>query len=308
MTDSARSQRRRSASQGADLAQLPARRGQPAQRGPRAARLPASPTGRRAGRPARRDRAPPRAAAAGRGARDDPQQGGAAGRGGGERPRVVQAGRQREHAVDRHQAVGRLEPDDAAVGGRDADRAAGVGADRQLADARGDQGGRTAGGAARGPATGRAGCGCRRPRGGRSRLRTPGTARWRTPRRPRRAAGRPAPRPRRRGASPVAGLPHRVGSPSTAMMSLTATGRPARGPAADRRGAPATETTALSGRPSRSSALVGGEQVQVRPGSRSASPASIAAISSAVRRIRKPCSGPRIAPASVFRWRTVRSR
>ena len=54
------------------------------------------------------------------------------------------------------------------------------------------------------------------------------------------------------GALLVEGLPHLVGSPSTAMMSLTATGRPDRGPAADRRGAPATDTTALTGRPSRS--------------------------------------------------------
>src|ERR1700729_1108960 len=46
-------------------------------------------------------------------------------------------------------------------------------------------------------------------------------------RRPTRAASAAA------GALLVAGLPHLVGSPSTAMMSLTATGRPDRGPAAD---------------------------------------------------------------------------
>ena len=50
----------------------------------------------------------------------------------------------------------------------------------------------------------------------------------------------------------LAGLPHRAGTPATSMMSLTATGRPASGPVAARSGAPMTETTAFSGRPSRS--------------------------------------------------------
>jgi hypothetical protein len=55
------------------------------------------------------------------------------------------------------------------------------------------------------------------------------------------------------GAGSLAGLPHRVGRPATAMMSLTATGCPASGPSAARAGAGSTETTAFSGRPSRSS-------------------------------------------------------
>ena len=55
-----------------------------------------------------------------------------------------------------------------------------------------------------------------------------------------------------RGVAGRAAAPGR--QPATAMMSLTATGRPASGPsAARRRGAPATDATAFSGRPSRSS-------------------------------------------------------
>src|SRR6185437_14275557 len=54
------------------------------------------------------------------------------------------------------------------------------------------------------------------------------------------------------GPSPAGTAPNRVGRPPTAMMSLTATGRPDSGPPGDRDGAPATDTTALSGRPSRS--------------------------------------------------------
>src|SRR5215470_17975444 len=45
------------------------------------------------------------------------------------------------------------------------------------------------------------------------------------------------------GSALLAGLPHLVGTPATAMMSLTATGRPASGPLAARRGAPITQTT-----------------------------------------------------------------
>jgi len=54
------------------------------------------------------------------------------------------------------------------------------------------------------------------------------------------------------GSGLLAGLPHLVGTPATSMMSLTATGRPASGPRAARSGAPITQTTAFSGRPSRS--------------------------------------------------------
>jgi hypothetical protein len=55
------------------------------------------------------------------------------------------------------------------------------------------------------------------------------------------------------GAGSLAGLPHRVGRPATAMMSFTATGCPASGPAFARSGSGATAATAFSGRPSRSS-------------------------------------------------------
>ena len=55
------------------------------------------------------------------------------------------------------------------------------------------------------------------------------------------------------GAGSLADCPHRVGRPATAMMSFTATGCPASGPPAARASAGATEATAFSGRPSRSS-------------------------------------------------------
>ena len=47
-----------------------------------------------------------------------------------QRPDVVERARQRHHAVGRDFAERRLEPDDAAGGGGNADRAAGIGADR----------------------------------------------------------------------------------------------------------------------------------------------------------------------------------
>jgi membrane protease subunit HflC len=68
-----------------------------------------------------------------------------AGDGSGEGAGVVTAGREGEDPVDREKPVGRLESDDAAVGGRDPDRAAGVGAEGEAAHARRDQRRRAAG-------------------------------------------------------------------------------------------------------------------------------------------------------------------
>ena len=56
-----------------------------------------------------------------------------------ERPDGVEGGAEREHAVDRDVPVPRLEPDDLARGGREPDRAAGVGADPEVAQARRDR-------------------------------------------------------------------------------------------------------------------------------------------------------------------------
>src|SRR5690242_21862246 len=47
------------------------------------------------------------------------------------------------------------------------------------------------------------------------------------------------------GRGSLAGLPQPVGTPATAMMSLTPTGRPASGPVRARSGAPIAEQTAL---------------------------------------------------------------
>ncbi len=137
---------------GADLAHRPAGLGQAvhraADRGPHlvgnrgVGQLPGQhPDRERPGRGGRRGR---------REVGDDPQEVGGALDGGGQGAGVVAAGGQREHAVHRDQPVAGLEADDAAVGGRDADRAAGVRADRQVADARGNQGGGPARRAARG--------------------------------------------------------------------------------------------------------------------------------------------------------------
>ena len=57
---------------------------------------------------------------------------------------MVEARREREAALERHEAEGRLEADDPAAGGRDADRAAGVGAERGVGKAGGERGGRAA--------------------------------------------------------------------------------------------------------------------------------------------------------------------
>src|SRR5581483_4650275 len=53
----------------------------------------------------------------------------------GQRAYVVERVGQRKDAVDRDEPVRRLQPDDPAVGGRDPDRAAGVGAERVVAGA-----------------------------------------------------------------------------------------------------------------------------------------------------------------------------
>ena len=62
----------------------------------------------------------------------------------GQRPDVVARRREREDPVERYEPRRRLESDDAAVGGRDPDRAAGVGAERTVAHARRDECGRAA--------------------------------------------------------------------------------------------------------------------------------------------------------------------
>ncbi len=67
---------------------------------------------------------------------------------GAERADRVQGGRQRVHAVDRHPAPGRLQAHDPAAGGRDPDRTAGVGAQRDVRLAGRDGDRRAAGGAA----------------------------------------------------------------------------------------------------------------------------------------------------------------
>ncbi len=59
--------------------------------------------------------------------------------GAGERPAMVERVGERKHAAARHPAVGRLEADDAAIGGRPADRAARVGTHRHAQHAGGDR-------------------------------------------------------------------------------------------------------------------------------------------------------------------------
>ena len=65
------------------------------------------------------------------------------------RPGVVEARREREAAVERDEAVRRLEADDPAAGGGDPDRAAGVRSERELGGAEGEGGGVPAARAAR---------------------------------------------------------------------------------------------------------------------------------------------------------------
>ena len=76
------------------------------------------------------------------------QQRGIAGRA-AHRADVVEGPGERNHAAGAHQPVGRLQPGDAAVRGRLADRAAGVRAERAVTEPRRDGCGRAAGGAAR---------------------------------------------------------------------------------------------------------------------------------------------------------------
>ncbi len=83
--------------------------------------------------------------------REDSEQLGAAGDRVGERARVVEARREREAAVQRDEAVGRLEADDAAAGGRDPDRAARVGSEGRVGEPRRERRRRAAAGAARDP-------------------------------------------------------------------------------------------------------------------------------------------------------------
>ncbi len=111
----------------------------------------------------------------------------------------------------------------------------------------------------------------------------------------------------RAGSGLLAGLPQRVGTPATSMMSLTATGRPASGPPSARSGAPISETTAFSGRPRRSA------RSQAASRSRFARvqdrrPCSMAATSSTTRGGSVPVRSPRIAGTSVGRCRIARSR
>ena len=150
----------------------------------------------------------------------------------GQRPDMVEREGQRKHAAPRHQAIGRLQPDDAAGAGRIAHRSAGVGAERQ----------REQPGADAGAGAGR--------RAARMMVRIPRVAR----RRKRQVEARPAdgefmrrqlaqddraglpqlrrspPRPpwRRCRAGSSSGTV--VGSPATSMMSLMPTGTPCSGP------------------------------------------------------------------------------
>ena len=105
----------------------------------------------------------------------------------------------------------------------------------------------------------------------------------------------------------LAGLPQRVGTPSTAMMSLTPTGRPASGPSAARRGAPITAATALTGRPSRSRRSYAASRSRLDR-SQVRLPCSISVISSTTRRSMGPFRPPMCAGTSVGRCRTIRSR
>ena len=77
---------------------------------------------------------------------------GAVGDRAGHRPGVVEGRCEGEAAVERDKAVRRLEADDSAARGGDADRAAGVGSERRVREACGKRGGRAAAGAAGGPA------------------------------------------------------------------------------------------------------------------------------------------------------------
>ena len=77
----------------------------------------------------------------------------------GERPDLVERRAERDQPVPRHRAVGRLEPDHAAQRGRLADRAAGVGAERERREPGGDGRRRSAAGAARDTVGSPTGCG-----------------------------------------------------------------------------------------------------------------------------------------------------
>ena len=68
------------------------------------------------------------------------------------RPDVVEARREREDAVDRHEPVARLEAGDPAARGRDADRAAGVGPERRVGEPERERRRRAAARPAGGPA------------------------------------------------------------------------------------------------------------------------------------------------------------
>ena len=109
------------------------------------------------------------------------------------------------------------------------------------------------------------------------------------------------------GSGLLAGLPHRVGTPATSTMSLTATGRPASGPVAARSGAPITETTAFSGRPSRSARSPAASRSRLAR-AQERRPCSMARTSSTTRGGSAPVRPPRIAGTSVGRCRTARSR
>ena len=109
------------------------------------------------------------------------------------------------------------------------------------------------------------------------------------------------------GSGLLAGLPHRVGTPATSMMSLTATGRPASGPPAARSGAPITLTTAFSGRPSRSARSQAASRSRFSR-EQERRPCSMARTRSTTRGGSEPVRSPRIAGTSVGRCRIARSR
>ena len=105
---------------------------------------------------------------------DDLEEQRGVGDGGGERADLVEARGEGDQPVAADRAVGRLDADDAAQRRRLADRAAGVGAERQRREAGGHGGGAPARRAARAPGSGRAGCGSGRRPSSRS------TSPWRT--------------------------------------------------------------------------------------------------------------------------------
>ena len=150
----------------------------------------------------------------------------------GQRPDMVEREGQREHAAARHQAVGRLQPDDAAGAGRIAHRAAGVGAERHReqpgADAGAGTGGRAAGMVRRVPRIAR-----RRERQVEARPADGELVRGELAEDDRAGLAQLARSPPRRRLATLSSRIFEwqvVGRPATSMMSLMPTGTPCSGP------------------------------------------------------------------------------